>query len=235
MQVLPAAAPNEASPATLALTRRAAAECIGTAFLLAGVVGSGVMGERLAGGNAAIALLANAIATGGILVALMTVLAPVSGAHLNPVVTLAAATTGRFPWREAGPYIAAQFVGAILGVLTAHAMFALPMIQTSQHHRSGFGQWLAEIVATAGLLMVIRGCRAYAAPITAMAVAAYIVAAYWFTSSTSFANPAVTVARSFTDTFAGIHPMDVPGFILAQLIGLLIVVVSLRLSNRGKR
>jgi glycerol uptake facilitator-like aquaporin len=193
------------------------------------------MGEQLASGNAAVALLANAIATGGVLVALITVFAPVSGAHMNPAVTVMAAASKHFPWREVIPYCIAQCVGAVVGVIVANAMFALPLIQASQRHRGGVGQWLAEVVATAGLLVMIRGCRALGAPITAAVVAAYIVAAYWFTSSTSFANPAVTIARSLTDTFAGIRPADAPGFILAQIVGLLIVVVSTRFLDHGGR
>jgi glycerol uptake facilitator-like aquaporin len=217
------------------LTHRLAAEGLGTAFLLACVVGSGIMGERLAGGNMAIALLANAIATGGILVALIAALGPISGAHMNPVVTMAAAAAGHFRWPDVGPYILVQILGAILGTIVANAMFALPLIQSSQHARGGAGQWLAEIIATAGLLMTIRGCRAYAPPVVGAAVASYIVAAYWFTSSTSFANPAVTIARSLSDTFAGIRPGDIPGFIVAQLAGLALVVGTTRLAGRQKR
>jgi len=218
-----------------ALAPRAAAEGVGTAFLVMAVVGSGIMGERLAGGNAAVALLANAIATGGILVAVIVALAPLSGAHLNPIVTLAAAALGDLSKRDVLPYIVAQCVGAIVGTGTAHAMFALPLFQLSQHRRDGAGQWLGEVVATLGLLMVIRRCRSYGAPIVAVAVAVYIVAAYWFTSSTSFANPAVTIARSLTDTFAGIRPADAPGFILAQAGGLLLAIASIRLMHRGGR
>jgi len=192
------------------------------------------MGERLAGGNAAIALLANAVATGGILFALIAVLAPISGAHMNPAVTLMAALLRDRPWREVAPYIVAQCIGAILGVMAAQTMFDLPVIAWSQHVRGGTGQWLAELVATIGLLLTIRGCRAYAPPVTGAAVAAFIVAGYWFTSSTSFANPVVTIARSLTDSFAGIRPLDAPGFILAQLAGLAIVVVAIRMLGRGR-
>jgi glycerol uptake facilitator-like aquaporin len=191
------------------------------------------MGERLAGGNVAVALLANAIATGGILIALIASLGPVSGAHMNPVVTLAAAAAGHFRWRDVGPYVVAQTLGAIAGTMAAHAMFALPLIQFSQHSRCGVGQWMAEIVATVGLLVTIRGCRAYAPPVVGAVVASYIVAAYWFTSSTSFANPAVTIARSLTDTFAGIRPGDALGFILAQLAGMILVVAANRYIDRG--
>ena len=230
-----AASPDAELDSPPTLGRRTAAEAIGTAFLLAGVVGSGIMGERLAGGNTAVALLANAIATGGILFALIATLAPISGAHFNPVVTIAEAATQRFPWRDVGPYVVAQCAGAIGGVILAHAMFGLALIQASQHTRTGVGEWVAEVVATGGLLLVIRECRTYAAPVTGAIVAAYIVAAYWFTSSTSFANPAVTIARSLTDTFAGIRPADAPGFILAQAGGLLIAIASFRFTVRGGR
>ncbi len=212
-----------------------AAEGLGTAFLLAAVVGSGIMGERLAGGNVAVALLANAIATGAALLALIMVFAPLSGAHLNPVVTITAAATDLLPWREVVPYVMAQGVGAIAGTSAAHAMFALPILQLSRHPRGGPGQWLAEVIATAGLLMVVRGCRRYSVPETGAAVGAYILAAYWFTSSTSFANPAVTLARSFSDTFAGIRPADAPGFVLAQLAGLAIFVAIVKLTREGSR
>ncbi len=211
------------------------AEFVGSGFLLAGVVGSGIMAERLAAGNAAVALLANAIATGGVLFVLILVAAPISGAHFNPVVTMMAVIEGDFPKRAALPYLIAQCAGAALGVLVAHAMFSLPLLQTSSHVRTGVGQWIGEIVATAGLLATIRGCRRQSLPVTAVAIAAYIVAAYWFTSSTSFANPAVTIARSLTDTFAGIRPTDVPGFVIAQMGALLLVAASIRLTDRGTR
>jgi glycerol uptake facilitator-like aquaporin len=191
--------------------RRAAAEGVGTALLLAAVVGSGIMGERLAGGNAAIALLANSIATGGALVALISTFGPVSGAHFNPVVTLALGS-----WREAPACIGAQLAGAVAGTAAAHAMFGEPVFAVSQKSRSGPGLLLGEVIATFGLVAVVRGASKGAAP---LAVAGYIVAAYWFTSSTSFANPAVTLARSLTDTFTGIRPADVPGFIGAQALG----------------
>lgn len=206
----------------------AAIECIATAFLLIAVVGSGIMGERLSGGNVGIALLANAIATGGALMALILAFGPRSGAHMNPAVTLAAALTGGLRWSAVPAYILAQIVGAVAGVWLAHIMFELPVLQLSTHVRSGTGQWVAEAIATFGLLATIWGCRAHAAPVTAFAVAAYITGAYWFTASTSFANPAVTLARSLTDTFAGIRPADATGFILAQLAGLLLALPLLR-------
>ena len=201
------------------LGRRVAAETFGTAFLLAAVVGSGIMGERLAGGNVAIALLANALATGAALVALILAFGPISGAHFNPAVTLADAALGGIRWREAPVYVLAQVLGAFLGVAAAHGMFDLPLFAASTHVRSGASQLFSEFVATFGLLSVIWGCarsRPSAAP---FAVAAYITAAYWFTASTSFANPAVTLARAATDTFAGIRPADAPGFLVAQLAG----------------
>lgn len=206
--------------------RPALAEGIGTALLLAAVVGSGVMGERLAQGNVALALLANALATGFALVALIVAFAARSGAHFNPVVTLAFALRSGFPWSRVGPYVIAQLVGAALGVLAAHAMFDLALWQTSAAVRSGVGQWLSEIVATFGLVLVILSCdraRPWSAPV---AVGAYIAAAYWFTASTSFANPAVTLARGFTDTFSGIEPSGIPAFVLAQLIGGALAVLA---------
>ena len=195
-------------------------ELVATAFLLIAVVGSGIMAERLCGGNVGLALLANAIATGGALTALILAFGPQSGAHMNPVVTLAAAATQGLRWHAVPAYIAAQLAGAVLGVWLAHIMFDLPIWQLSQHVRTGLPQWVAELIATFGLLSVIWGCRAHREPVTAFAVAAYITGAYWFTASTSFANPAVTVARALTDTFAGIRPADAPGFIFAQLAGL---------------
>ena len=210
------------------LSEAVAVEFIATAFLLIAVVGSGIMAERLAGGNVGLALLANAIATGGALVALILAFGPRSGAHMNPVVTLAAALTGGLRWHSVFPYIAAQVAGGIAGVWLAHVMFDLPVLQLSAHVRHGFGQWVAEIVATYGLLATIWGCRAHEAPVTAFAVGAYITGAYWFTASTSFANPAVTIARSLSETFAGIQPADVPGFVAAQLIGLVLALPLLR-------
>jgi glycerol uptake facilitator-like aquaporin len=207
-------------------TRRVAAEFIGTAMLLAVVVGSGIMGERLAGGSVALALLGNSIATGGGLVALILVFGPVSGAHLNPAVTLALTATRRHAWRDAPGYLTAQFAGAILGVWVAHAMFGEPILQVSQKLRPGAALMLSEVIATFGLLMTILGCVRHRPDAVAYAVAVYIVAAYWFTASTSFANPAVTVARSLTNTFAGIRPQDAPGFIMAQFVGASIAVVA---------
>jgi glycerol uptake facilitator-like aquaporin len=222
-----------ARPAALArpVVREAFIELIATAFLLIAVVGSGIMAEKLSGGNAALALLANAIATGGALVALILAVGPQSGAHMNPVVTLAAAAAGGLRWHAVPAYIVAQIVGAIIGVWLAHVMFDLPILQLSQHVRTGIPLWVAEVVATFGLLMVIWGCRAHKEPVTAFAVAAYITGAYWFTASTSFANPAVTIARSLSDTFAGIRPVDAPGFILAQFAALALALPLLRRSS----
>ncbi len=210
------------------------AEFIATAFLLMAVVGSGIAAERLSGGNMGLALLANAIATGCALFALILVFAPISGAHMNPIVTLAAVFVNGFSRKAAPLYIAAQVIGAVVGVWIAHLMFELPVLQLSQHVRTGGGQWLAEAVATAGLLGVISGCRTDGKVVTAGAVAAYITGAYWFTASTSFANPAVTLARSFSDTFAGIRFEDAPGFIAAQTIGLIAVLALLRFLKRGQ-
>ena len=199
--------------------RPVVAEGLGTALLLAVVVGSGSMGQRLAAGNDAIALLANTIATGAGLFALITIFAPVSGAHFNPVVSLAAAISGDLSGKKAGAYVIAQFLGAVIGVLVAHAMFSLPLLQLSEHARGTLGEGVGEVVATFGLLLTIRlSAKAPVAQIAA-AVALWITAAYWFTSSTSFANPAVTLARSLTDTFAGIAPNHVPAFMAAQALG----------------
>jgi glycerol uptake facilitator-like aquaporin len=227
---LEAFAATARQPAALSrsVVRAAFVELLATAYLLIAVVGSGIMAERLCGGNVGLALLANAIATGGALVALILAFGPQSGAHMNPVVTLAAAATDGLRWHAVPGYIAAQIAGAVLGVWLAHVMFGLPVWQLSQHARTGFGLWVAEIVATFGLLMVIWGCRAHREPVTALAVAAYITGAYWFTASTSFANPAVTIARSLTDTFAGIRPIDAPGFIVAQFVGLGLALPLLR-------
>lgn len=203
----------------MTLARRLAAEGLGTAFLLAIVVGSGIMGENLANGNMAIALLANTLATGAGLVVLILVFNPVSGAHFNPVVTLAAAIEGSFPWREVPAYCCVQILGAFAGVAAAHLMFDEPLFSASQHARAGWPQWWSEFVATFGLLAVIRSCSRHRPEAAAFAVGLYITAAYWFTASTSFANPAVTLARAATDTFAGIRPSDTPGFIVAQVIG----------------
>ncbi len=201
------------------LRSRAAAEFLGTAFLLATVVGSGIMGERLAAGNIAIALLANTLSTGAILVVLILVLAPISGAHFNPAVTLAMSATGNLPWREVPVYLASQIVGAFAGVASAHLMFGLPLFFASNHARHGVAQLWSETIATFGLLIVIWGCSRFRPSATAYAVGAYITSAYWFTASTSFANPVVTLARSASNTFAGIRPSDTPGFIAAQLVG----------------
>lgn len=199
--------------------RRLVAEGLGTAMLLAVVIGSGIMGERLAGGNVAIALLANAIATGCGLVALILLFGTVSGAHFNPVVTLSEAWQRNLPGRFVLPYIAAQVAGAFAGVAAAHLMFGEPVFSASTHVRTGGAQWWSEFVATFGLLATIIGCARSRPTVTPFAVAAYITSAYWFTSSTSFANPAVTLARAASATFAGIRPDDAPGFIVAQLLG----------------
>ncbi len=202
-----------------ALARKLVAETLGTALLLTTVVGSGIMGERLAAGNMAIALLANSIATGAALFVLITIYAPISGAHFNPVVTMIEAWSWRLPRWHAPFYVVAQFAGAIVGVFIAHLMFELPLIQPSQHARTGAAQWFSEFIATFGLLTVIlHGTKSRATTVAAM-VACYIAAAYWFTASTSFANPAVTFARSLSDTFAGIRMIDAPMFMLAQVAG----------------
>lgn len=203
----------------MALKQRLAAEAIGTALLLATVVGSGIMAERLAAGNVALALLANTLATGAVLVALIFTFGAISGAHLNPAVTLTEALRKAFEWREVPGYLAAQIAGAYLGVLAAHAMFELPAFTASTRERTGPAQWLAEAVATAGLIIVLRGSAKNRPDAVPFVVGAYITAAYWFTSSTSFANPAVTLARAASDTFAGIRPQDAPMFIAAQLAG----------------
>ena len=203
------------------LSRRAAAEFLGTAFLLAAVVGSGIMAAKLAGGNGALALLCNTLPTGAILAVLILIFGPVSGAHFNPVVTLAFVFRRELPIDTAAIYLAAQVTGAIVGAWAAHLMFELPLIQISATARVGLGQWLAEAVATFGLLLTIFGCLAGTRAATPYAVGLYITAAYWFTASTSFANPAVTIARSLSDTFAGISPSGVPAFIAAQFAGAL--------------
>jgi glycerol uptake facilitator-like aquaporin len=209
-------------------SRRLAAEFLGTAFLLAAVVGSGIMGEKLAGGNVAIALLANSLATGAALIALILTFGPISGAHFNPAVTLADAMQGGMPWTRVPGYLAAQFAGAFAGVWTAHTMFALPLIQTSRHVRTGQAQYFSEFIATLGLLAVIWGCSRSRPAAVPFAVGAYITAAYWFTASTSFANPAVTLARSFTATFAGIRPADAPAFVAMQFAGALVATAVFR-------
>ena len=201
------------------LAKRTVSEGVGTALLLAAVVGSAIMGERLAGGNVAIALLANTLATGATLVALILTLGPISGAHLNPAVTIVSASQGSLAWREVPAYLFAQIAGAFTGVAAAHRMFGEPWFRASHHARTGGPQIFSEFVATFGLLSVILGCTRHRPPVVAFAVGAYITGAYWFTASTSFANPAVTMARAVTDTFAGIRPQDVPGFVAAQLAG----------------
>ena len=203
----------------MTIAKRAFAEALGTAGLVATVVGSGIMAERLAGGNAAVALLANAFATGGALYVLILGLGPISGAHFNPVITLIEAALRRLPRAHVPAYLLAQLAGAIAGVVLAHAMFGLELVQRSQHARSSHGELIGELVATFGLWLVIATASRARPSATPAAVALYIMAAYWFTSSTSFANPAVTVARSLTDTFAGIRPADVLPFIAAQLVG----------------
>src|SRR6202050_1533601 len=200
------------------LHARLTAEFLGSAFLVAAVIGSGIMGERLAGGNVAIALLANTIATGAALFALILTFGPISGGHFNPAVTFVDAMEHDVSWKLAGCYIPAQCAGGICGAIAAHLMFSLPAISVSSHARSGSAQAFSEFIATFGLICVIWGCTRKRSDMVAFAVAAYITAAYWFTSSTSFANPAVTIARSFSDTFAGIRPVDVPPFVMAHLI-----------------
>ena len=204
---------------THTLGRQLAAEALGTGLLLAVIVGSGIMGERLAGGNAAIALLANAIATGCGLAVLIAVLGPISGAHFNPVVSLSMAALDEFPWSRVLPYLGVQVFFALLGVAAAHFMFGEPLLTPSSKMRAGPHQLWSEFVATFGLMLVVWGCVRQRLPATPILVGAYITAAYWFTASTSFANPAVTIARCLTDTFAGIRPDDVPGFIAAQFAG----------------
>lgn len=200
------------------MSRQLTAEFLGTALLLIAVVGSGIMAERLAAGNMAVALLANALATGAALVVLITIFGPLSGAHFNPCVSLYAALRGELGWRQTGLYAATQFAAAVCGVWLTHMMFALPLLQISTHLRDGPAQWLAEVAATFGLLLTIAGARCFKPDSTPMLVGLYITGAYWFTASTSFANPAVTVARMLSDSFSGIAPHSVPGFIAAQLI-----------------
>ena len=210
-------------------SRKLAAEALGSAFLLATVVGSGIMAERLAGGNVAIALLCNSLATGAILVVLILIFAPVSGAHFNPAVSLAFSLRGELPWQTAAMFIACQIAGGVLGVWAAHLMFDLPVLQFSLKVRTGFGQWFAEAVATFGLVLAILGCVARAPAAVPYAVGLYVTAAYWFTASTSFANPAVTLARALSDSFAGIAPGGVAAFIAAQTLGMLAAVPVARL------
>jgi len=210
------------------LAQRSVAECLGTAFLLAGVVGSGIMAAKLAGGNGALALLCNTLPTGAILTVLILTFGPVSGAHFNPAASIAFALRRELPWPEAAAYVVMQIMGGVVGVCAAHLMFDLPVWQVSLRARTGTGQWLAEAVATFGLLLTILGCAARNAAAIPYAVGLYITAAYWFTASTSFANPAVTIARSLSDTFAGIAPSGVTAFVAAQLVGMLAAVLLAR-------
>ena len=210
------------------LAKRVVAEALGTFFLLAAVVGSGIMAERLAGGNTALALLANTAATGAALIALIISFAPLSGAHFNPVVTLSFALRHDLPWREVVVYVPAQVAGGIGGVIAANLMFDLPAVFLSQHPRTGVAQLFSEFIATLGLVSVILAASRSTVAVVAVAVGAYISAAYWFTASTSFANPAVTIARSLSDTFAGIRPVDAPGFVIAQFAGGIAATVLFR-------
>jgi glycerol uptake facilitator-like aquaporin len=213
---------------TPTLLRRSVSEFLGTGFLVTAVVGSGIMGERLAAGNIAIALLANTIATGAALVALILTFGPISGAHFNPAVTFVDAIEHGVSWKDAACYVPAQCLGGIGGAMAAHVMFRLPLISISHHARAGFAQVFSEFIATFGLLSVIWGCSRLRSEMVAFAVGAYITAAYWFTASTSFANPAVTIARSLSDTFAGIRPGDVPWFIVAQFLGAIAATILFR-------
>lgn len=217
-----------AAPESFDLKRRLFAEGLGTALLVAAVVGSGIMGEQLAGGNAAIALLGNTLATGAVLVVLILVFGPISGAHFNPVVSLSFALQGKLKWTEFPAYVALQIAGGIAGTVLAHVMFSLPLIQTATHVRTGIGVWTGEIVASFGLLATILGCLRTRPDAVPYAVGLFITAGYWFTSSTSFANPAVTIARALTDTFSGIRSTDVPGFIAAQIVGALLATFTFR-------
>jgi glycerol uptake facilitator-like aquaporin len=214
--------------ATFDLTRRTVAEFLGTGLLVATVVGSGIMAERLAGGNVALALLGNTIATGAILVVLIAILAPISGAHFNPAVSLIFALAGELPMVSFAAYAVAQVAGGIGGTLAAHLMFDLPLLQVSAHAREGGGQVFSEVVASFGLIATILGCRRFRPTLVPGAVALFVVAGYWFTASTCFANPAVAVARSLTDTFAGIRPADVPWFVGAEIAGAIIAALLFR-------
>jgi glycerol uptake facilitator-like aquaporin len=220
--------PRPGPAVRLSLARRAVVEAVGTGLLVAAVVGSGIMGERLAGGNVGLALLANTAATGAALLALIAALGPLSGAHFNPVVTLADRLGGDLSWGEARAYIVAQVAGGLLGTAVAHLMFEMPVFSLARHARAGPAQLFSEVVATFGLVLIIGTCARRRPNGVPFAVAAYITAAYWFTASTSFANPAVTVARAVSDSFAGIRPGDVPGFIIAQLIGGSLAVAVVR-------
>lgn len=229
------AGPNEDGPTTYSFPKRMATEAIATGLLLATVVGSGIMGDRLSGGNVAIALLANTVATGAGLVALILTFGHVSGAHMNPAVTIAAAFRGQAPFSEVPGYVIAQVAGAFVGVAAAHVMFGEPTFSLSVHVRAGAPQLLSEGLATFGLLSIIWGCSKARASSVPFAVGAYITAAYWFTSSTSFANPAVTLARAVTCTFAGIRPIDVPGFVVAQTAGAILATVLFTWLERPHR
>jgi glycerol uptake facilitator-like aquaporin len=213
---------------TSTLLRRTVCEFLGTGFLVAAVVGSGIMAEKLAAGNVAIALLANTIVTGAALVALILTFGPISGAHFNPAVTFVDAMENGITWTDAACYLPAQCLGGIAGAIAAHLMFQLPVISVSHHARAGFAQLFSEFIATFGLLSVIWGCSRVRSQMVAFAVGAYITAAYWFTASTSFANPAVTIARCLSDTFAGIRPGDVPWFIVAQFLGAIAATILFR-------
>lgn len=210
------------------LGRRLVAEALGSFFLFATVIGSGIMAEALSGGNDAVALIGNTAATGAILFVLITMLGPISGAQMNPAVSLVAASRREIGWGDAGAYIVAQLIGGLIGMLAAHAMFDLPLLQLSDKARTGGGQWLGEGIATFGLVLTIWGTARFRPAAIPASVALYITAGYWFTSSTSFANPAITVARSLTDTFAGIAPGDAPGFIAAQLVGAGLAALAVR-------
>lgn len=217
------------------LRRSAFAEFIGTAMLLATVVGSGIMGERLSGGNVAMALLANTLATGAALIALIATFGPASGAHFNPLVTFTELALGRCEWKKARLYLAAQVLGGIAGVLAAHYMFELPWLTPSAHVRTGTHQWFSEVVASFGLLTVILNVAKTRPDFVPVVVGSYITAAYWFTASTSFANPAVTIARSLTDTFSGIRPIDAPGFIASQVLGAVLAFALFRWSEKSEK
>jgi glycerol uptake facilitator-like aquaporin len=221
-------APRAAPAARLSLARRAVAEAVGTGLLVAAVVGSGIMGERLAGGNVSLALLANTAATGAALLALIAALGPLSGAHFNPVVTVAGRLGGDLSWGDVRAYVVAQVTGGFLGTAVANLMFETPVFSLSRHARAGAAQLFSEVVATFGLVLIIGTCARRRPTAVPLAVASYISAAYWFTASTSFANPAVTLARAVSDSFAGIRPVDVPGFIVAQGIGGALAVAVVR-------
>ena len=212
----------------LSLGRRLAAEGLGSFFLFATVIGSGIMAESLSDGNDAVALIGNTVATGAMLFVLITMLGPISGAQMNPAVSLVAASRGELSWRDAAAYIMVQLLCGVAGALAAHAMFDLPLFQLSDKARTGRGQWLGEAIATFGLVLTIWGTAKHLPKAVAASVALYITAAYWFTSSTSFANPAITIARSLTDSFSGIAPRDAPGFIIAQLVGAALSALAIR-------